>query len=87
MPKLNCFEFEKKMRRQRQLEREVLLYLRSRGESIYWEALYVQLDPQRTGGLGAVLHLLKAGHYITVDGRNQVAITKLGLKRLESARF
>lgn len=87
MPKLSGTEFQKKMKRQRELEREILLYIRSRGQAVHWEALYALFDPQRTGVLGSVLHLLKAGHYITIDGMNQVAITKLGLKRLESAMF
>jgi hypothetical protein len=87
MPKHSGTEFQKKMKQQRELERQVLLYVRSRGQSVHWDALYAKLDPQRTGDLGSILHLLKAGHYITIDGMNQVAITKLGLKRLESAMF
>jgi hypothetical protein len=86
MPKQSGTEFQEKMK-QRELERKILLYIRSRGQPVYWEALYAQLDPQRTGDLESVVHVLKAGHYITIEGSNKVAITKLGLKRLESAMF
>jgi hypothetical protein len=78
---------ERKTVRQRELEREVLLYLRSHGEAITWDALSARFDLHRTGDIGPVLHLLKDGKYITVDDNNRVTITKLGLKRLESAMF
>jgi hypothetical protein len=80
-------EFEKKISRQRELERQVLLYLRSQDGPVNWEPLSVHFDPHKTGDIGPVFHLLKEGQYITVDEQNFVAITKLGLKRLESAMF
>jgi hypothetical protein len=87
MPKRNGPESEKKTARQRELEREVLLFLRSQDGPVNWEGLSVHFDPHQTGDLGHVLHFLKDGQYITIDAKNFVAITKLGLKRLESAMF
>ena len=87
MAKRNGPESEKKTARQRELEREVLVYLRSQDGPVNWEALSVHFDSHKTGDIGLVLHFLKDGLYITVDGKNYVAITKLGLKRLESAMF
>jgi hypothetical protein len=79
--------YEKKRKKQRGLERDVLLYLRSHREAVNWDVVYAHFDPSRTGDIGPVLHLLKEGHYVAVDVKNCVTITKLGLKRLESAMF
>jgi hypothetical protein len=80
-------EHEKKRRKERDLEREVLLHLRSLNASVNWETLYVHFHRDRTGSIGAVLQALKNGRYIAADEKNNVTITKLGLKRLEAAMF
>ena len=87
MPKLNDPQPEKKTARQRELEREVLLFLRRQDGPVNLEGLSIHFDPHQTDDLGQVLHFLKDGQYITIDAKNFVAITKLGLKRLESAMF
>jgi hypothetical protein len=80
-------EHEKKRKKERELEREVLLHLRSLNEPVNWETLYVHFDLDRTGSIGPVLHALRDGRYIAADEKNNVSITKLGLKRLEAAMF
>ena len=70
-----------------ELEREVLLHLRNLNASVNWETLYVHFDRDRTGSIGPVLQVLKDGRYIATDVKNNVMITKLGLKRLEAAMF
>jgi hypothetical protein len=51
------------------------------------ETLYVHFDRDRTGSIGPVLQVLKDGRYIATGEKNNLAITKLGLKRLEAAMF
>jgi len=80
-------EYEKKRKKERKLEREVLLYLRSLNAPVKWETLCAHFDVDRTGIIGPVLHTLKDGRYIAADEKNDVTITKLGLKRLEAAMF
>jgi hypothetical protein len=80
-------EYEKKRKKERELERQVLLHLRSLNEPVKWETLYVHFDPDRTGSIGPVLHKLKDGRYIAADEKNNVTITKLGLQRLEAGMF
>jgi hypothetical protein len=87
MANLHKPEHEKKRKKERELEREVLLHLRSLNASVNWETLYVHFDRDRTGSIGPVLQVLKDGRYIAADEKNNVAITKLGLKRLEAAMF
>jgi hypothetical protein len=77
----------KRMKNQRELEREVLHYLKDRRKPVDWELLHVHFDLQRTGHVGPVLQELKDGHYIAVDGNNKVTITEVGLKRLEAGMF
>ena len=78
---------EKKRKKQRELEREVLLYLRDRNKAVKWDMLYVHFDPNRSEDIGPVLQELKEGRYISVDQKKNVTITDLGLKRLEAAMF
>jgi hypothetical protein len=80
-------EPEKKRRKARELEREVLLHLRTLKAPINWQTLYIRFDLDRTGSIDAVLQALKDGRYVAVDEENNVTITKLGLKRLEAAMF
>ena len=47
-------EHEKKWKKERQLEREVLLRLRSLKAPVNWETLYVHFDLDRSGSIGAV---------------------------------
>jgi hypothetical protein len=78
---------ERKRKKQRELEREVLLYVRDRNAAVKWDRLYVHFDPNRSGDIGPVLQVLKEGRYISVDEKQNVTITDLGLKRLEAAMF
>jgi hypothetical protein len=80
-------EYEKQRKKERELEREVLLHLRAVNKPVNWETLYGEFDLHRTGNVGPVLHALKDGRYIAVDEKNNVTITKLGLKRLEAGMF
>jgi hypothetical protein len=80
-------EYEKKRKLQRELEREVLLYLRGLDEPIHTETLQVHFKIHRSEGIGPVLHDLKAGHYIGLDVTNNVTITEIGLSRLRAAMF
>ena len=78
---------ERKRKKHRELEREVLLYLRDRNEAVKWDMLYVHFDPNRSEDIGPVLQELREGRYISVDQKKNVTITDLGLKRLEAAMF
>lgn len=86
MPKHYGPAYEKKRKKQRELEREVLQYLKDRNKPVYWEMLCVHFDPRRTGDIDPLLHELKDGHYIAVE-QQKVTITNIGLKRLEAAMF
>ena len=61
MRKRNDPESEKKTARQRELEREVLVYLRSQDGPVNGEGLSLHFDPHKTGDIGPVLHLPKDG--------------------------
>jgi len=79
--------YEKKRKKERELEREVLLHLRAVDDPILWETLQAYFDIHRSADVGSVLHALKDGRYIAVDGKNNVKITDLGLKRLAAGMF
>ena len=79
--------YEKKRQKERELERELLLHLRAVNGPVNWKALCVQFDLHRTGDIAPLLHALKEGRYIAVDEKNNITITKLGLKRLEAGMF
>jgi len=78
---------EKKRRKQRELAREVLQYLKGRNEPVNWDMMYALFDPHRTGDIGPVLRELLEGRYIAVDQQKKVSLTNLGVKRLEAAMF
>lgn len=79
--------YEKKRKKERELEREVLLHLRAVDDPVHWETLQTHFDIHPGADIGAVLHALKDGRYIAVDGKNNVTITDLGLKRLAAGMF
>jgi hypothetical protein len=81
------YEKKRKKQKQRELEREVLYYVKGLNESINWDVLYVHFDQNRTGDIGPVLHDLKEGYYIVVDPQKNVTITDIGLMRLEAGMF
>ena len=87
MANLHGAEHEKKRMKERELERQVLLHLRHLNAPVNWQMLSAQFDLDRTGSIGPVLHALKDGRYIAADEKNNITITKLGLKRLEAAMF
>jgi hypothetical protein len=78
---------EKKLTRQRELERRVLHQLKNRQEPVVWDELYVHFDIHGTGEIEAVLRKLKDRHYIDVDHEKNVRVTEVGLKRLEAGMF
>jgi len=78
---------EKKRRKQRELAREVLQYLKGRNKPVTWNTMYAHFDLHRTEDIGPVLHELMEGRYVAVDQQKNVTITNLGLKRLEAAMF
>jgi hypothetical protein len=71
-------EHEKKRRKALELEREVLLHLRSLKAPVNWQTLHIHFDLDRTGSIGPVLQALKDGRYVAVDEENNVTITELG---------
>jgi coproporphyrinogen III oxidase-like Fe-S oxidoreductase len=79
--------YEKKRKKERELEREVLLHLRAVNDPVNWEALQLHFKTHQGAEIGAVLHALKDGRYVAVDGKNNVSITDLGLKRLAAGMF
>lgn len=78
---------EKQRKEERKLEREVLLLLRALNRPVKSNTLYLQFDSHLPVNIGDVLNTLKEGHYIAVDKKNNITITKLGLKRLEAGMF
>jgi hypothetical protein len=80
-------EYEKKRNLKRELEREVLSYLRGLRKPIHTETLQAHFEIHRSEDIATVLHDLKAGHYIALDVTNNVTITEIGLSRLRAAMF
>ena len=80
-------EYEKQRKEERRLEREVLLLLRAINKPVGSKTLHLQFDPHQPVDIGHVLNTLKEGRYIAVDEKNNITITKLGLKRLEAGMF
>lgn len=78
---------EEKRKKERELEREVLLYLRAVNDPVNWDTLKSRFDIHRGADIDRVLHALKDGRYIAVNGKNNVWITDLGLKRLAAGMF
>jgi hypothetical protein len=79
-------EYENR-KEERKLEREVLLLLRAMNKPVQSKTLHLQFDSHQPADIGHVLNTLKEGRYIAVDEKNNVTITKLGLKRLEAGMF
>ena len=79
--------YEKERRKQRELAREVLQYLKGCKEPVNWDGMYAHFNVHRTGSIGPVLSELLEGRYIAVDKQKKVSITSLGLKRVEAAMF
>jgi hypothetical protein len=76
--------YEKKIRKQRDFERQVLQHLKDhRDKPHHFDGLYVLFDLHRTGEIGPVLHELRESKYIDVDKGQNVTLTELGLRRLE----
>jgi hypothetical protein len=71
-------QHERKRKKERELEREVLLYLRGLNAAVNWEKLYAQFDLDRTGSIGPVLHALKDGRYIATDDKNKLRSASWG---------
>jgi hypothetical protein len=80
-------EYEKQRKEERKLERELLLLLRAINKPVESKTLHLQFDSHELADIGHVLNTLKEGRYIAVDEKNNVTITKLGLKRLEAGMF
>ena len=89
MAKQHGPEYEKQRKEERKLEREVLLLLRAMNKPVESTTLRLQFDSEshQPADIGRVLNTLKEGRYIAVDEKNNVTITKLGLKRLEAGMF
>ena len=87
MSKPNSPEHEKQRKEERKLEREVLLLLRALNKPVESKTLHLQFESHQPADIGHVLNTLKEGRYIAVDEKNNVTITKLGLKRLEAGMF
>jgi hypothetical protein len=66
----------------RELQHEVLLYLRDNGE-INWATLYLHFNADALGEIGPVLGDLARSKHIKVEGDGQTTITALGLEHLE----
>jgi hypothetical protein len=87
MPKAYGPAYEKKMKKQRDLERRVLQHLKDhQGEPHNFDGLYVLFDLNRTADIGPVLDELRQRRYINVDKDQSVTITESGLTRLEERR-
>ena len=69
--------------RSRELQREVLAYLKEHGPQPY-DVLYVHFDPNRTAEVKAVLHELIQWKFIdrATDSDMTVSITASGIARL-----
>lgn len=69
--------------RSRELQREVLAYLKEHGPLPY-DVLHVHFDPNRTAGVQAVLHELIQWKFIDkgTDSSMTVSITAPGIARL-----
>ena len=69
--------------RSREIQREVLAYLKEHGPQPY-EVLYVHFDPNRTAEIQAVLHELIQWKFINrgTDLHMTVSITAPGIARL-----
>ena len=69
--------------RSRELQREVLAYLKEHGPQPY-DALYVHFDPNRTSEIQAVLHELIQWKFIDrgTDSEITISITASGIARL-----
>ena len=80
-------EYEKQRKKEPKLEREVLLLLRALNRPVKSNTLYLQFESHQPVNIGHVLNTLKGGRYIAVDEKNDVTISKLGLKRLEARMF
>ena len=80
-------KYEKKRKLQRELEREVLFYLRGLDKPVHTETLQSHFEIHRSEGIAPVLHDLRAGYYIAWDVTNNVTITEIGLSRLRAAMF
>ena len=63
--------YKKKRSLQRELEREVLSYLRSLEKPVHSETLQAHFEIHRSEGIASVLHDLKAGYYIAWDVTKQ----------------
>ena len=79
--------YDKQRKEERKLEREVLQLLRAIKKPVKKKMLCLQFDSHQTAGIGHVLNTLKEGRYIAVDEKDNITITKLGLKRLEAGMF
>lgn len=67
---------------------EVLNALRVRKHPVKWDVLCAHFDRQSAAyHIASVLKELKDGHLITVDGKQNVTITDVGLMRLAAGMF
>ncbi|BCA56069.1 hypothetical protein W02_32090 [Nitrospira sp. KM1] len=73
---------ESDIKKQRELQHQVLRYLSEEGP-IHYNNLYLQFDTDQTGAIGAVLQDLMEWKCVDLVYYDQVSITPIGIQLLE----